>query len=177
MKKLFTLIIGLAAGLQLNAADLESSVTFTETGGSTGAIDLIVNGGVAPYVFSWTGPDGYSASTEDISGLEYGMYTVTVTDKYCGIAVLEVFVDSSSSSSISEFSEINEIEIYPNPTSNIIYVQSQSKVDIEVYSLAGELVLRKDNTQSIDISEQESGSYPIKLIHPEGIISRQIIKL
>jgi large repetitive protein len=48
-------------------------------GAGDGFIDLTVAGGTAPYSFAWTGPSGYNATTEDISGLEPGSYSVTVT--------------------------------------------------------------------------------------------------
>ncbi len=49
-------------------------------GAANGAIDLAVNGGTAPYQQSWSGPNGFSASTEDLSGLAAGVYIVSVTD-------------------------------------------------------------------------------------------------
>jgi len=49
-------------------------------GGSDGDIDVTVSGGVPPYSFAWTGPNGFTATTEDISGLEAGNYSLTVTD-------------------------------------------------------------------------------------------------
>jgi hypothetical protein len=48
-------------------------------GALTGAIDITVTGGTAPYTYAWTGP-GVAASAEDQSGLGTGTYTVVVTD-------------------------------------------------------------------------------------------------
>ncbi|MFM6934720.1 MAG: hypothetical protein ACKOXP_04700, partial [Flavobacteriales bacterium] len=43
---------------------------------STGIIDLIVNGGQAPHTYAWSN----SATTQDLSGLSAGTYSVVVTD-------------------------------------------------------------------------------------------------
>jgi gliding motility-associated-like protein len=48
----------------------------TSAGGSDGAIDIEISGGTAPYNFTW----GHGPSTEDVSGLTAGFYTITVTD-------------------------------------------------------------------------------------------------
>ncbi len=50
------------------------------SGSTDGSIDLTVVGGVPGYSFSWTGPGGFTANTEDISNLGVGTYCVTVTD-------------------------------------------------------------------------------------------------
>lgn len=50
-------------------------------GGASGALDLNVSGGSAPYSYAWSGPDGFSAATEDISELISGTYSLVLTDE------------------------------------------------------------------------------------------------
>jgi gliding motility-associated-like protein len=45
-------------------------------GGNDGAIDVTVNGGTAPYDFSW----GHGPTTEDVNTLAAGIYTLNVSD-------------------------------------------------------------------------------------------------
>lgn len=45
-----------------------------------GRIDLTVSGGSGNYKYMWTGPNGFTATVEDPTGLAIGDYTVTVTD-------------------------------------------------------------------------------------------------
>ncbi len=46
----------------------------------TGSIDVTVNDALEPFTFVWTGPEGYTSSDEDITGLAPGEYCVSVTD-------------------------------------------------------------------------------------------------
>ena len=49
-------------------------------GNASGFIDAVIEGGTDPFVYSWTGPNGYSASTKDIDGLLAGAYCLTAQD-------------------------------------------------------------------------------------------------
>src|SRR4030095_14361248 len=44
-------------------------ITNTVCTANNGAIDITVAGGTAPYTYAWSGPAGYTATTEDITGL------------------------------------------------------------------------------------------------------------
>ena len=52
---------------------------------NNGELDITVSGGTQispppPYLYTWAGPSGYSSSNEDLTGLNPGVYNVTVTD-------------------------------------------------------------------------------------------------
>ena len=59
---------------------LSSVITdVTCNGKLTGAINLTVNNGIAPFTYAWTSKGNYSSSSEDISGLGAGKYGIKVT--------------------------------------------------------------------------------------------------
>ncbi|MBX2972690.1 MAG: gliding motility-associated C-terminal domain-containing protein [Flavobacteriales bacterium] len=68
----------LAAPEPLNAAFTTSANICADA--SIGSIDLSITGGGAPYTIAWTGPDGFTATDEDLSGLVNGTYTVSISD-------------------------------------------------------------------------------------------------
>lgn len=72
------------AGMQLSSSVLSKSAdgnfNISCNAGNDGSIDMTIVGGSGNYLFSWTSPNGFTASTEDISGLKAGVYTCTVRD-------------------------------------------------------------------------------------------------
>ncbi len=68
-----------SAEVDNNAGTLEIqtySVTNETCSNAQGEIDITVDGGTEPYAFNWSN----GANTEDISGLQAGSYSVTITD-------------------------------------------------------------------------------------------------
>jgi hypothetical protein len=64
----------------LNVAGTPTSGTCSGGVPTKGSINVTTIGGITPYSFSWVGPSGFTANTEDISNLNAGLYTLTVTD-------------------------------------------------------------------------------------------------
>lgn len=59
----------------------EIVITETVTNGVLSSISINVSGGSGTYTsYSWTGPNGYTSSSKDISGLAKGDYTIIVKD-------------------------------------------------------------------------------------------------
>jgi large repetitive protein len=63
-------------GLNLTPSVYASGNNISCNGGSNGSIDLSISGGFGSYSYSWSN----GSTTQDISGLSAGPYTVTVTD-------------------------------------------------------------------------------------------------
>lgn len=63
-----------AISVQLDSTDASCSTV------ADGAIATTASGGAGSFVFSWTGPNGFTSSDEDLNGIYTGMYQLTITD-------------------------------------------------------------------------------------------------
>ena len=75
---------GVSVGIPAPAGDLAVSgacVSKAVCGAPVGSISLDVTGGQPPYQYLWSGPDGFSAFTEDLDGLKQGVYSLVATDQ------------------------------------------------------------------------------------------------
>lgn len=61
-------------------------------GGNDGWINMSVSGGSGIYTYLWTGPNGFNATTQDISNLTAGSYTLTINDGVCEPVVVVIVV-------------------------------------------------------------------------------------
>ena len=61
-----------------------------------GTADISISGGSAPYLFAWSGPNGFTANTEDINGLCAGNYSVIITDDSLCTTSLNISINEPS---------------------------------------------------------------------------------
>lgn len=178
MKKLiYTLALAFIANAAV-ASDLNFAITNETSGMSDGSVDMTITGGVAPYVYSWSGPSGFTASTEDISGLIAGTYTVTVTDLYCGVATTVVTVNMSTG---IEETAGNLLTAFPNPGNELITITSSTRLDkanLRLVNVAGVVVMEEKNVSGtsvvFDVSKHAPGVYFVE-INNQGTISRKSV--
>ena len=64
------------------------------------------------------------------------------------------------------------VQIYPNPTSDYIYIENIEPQSVSIYSLDGKLVKKVENANVIDVRDLNEGMY---LINIDGIMKRIIV--
>lgn len=97
--------------LQLTAFDvmtLSETIIVPDTGDAMGSIEISISGGLAPYSYLWSTGD----TTDMISELEAGEYSVTITD----FADCEAeFNFALTTSTVDPIRGLSDLNVYPNP--------------------------------------------------------------
>ena len=78
---------------------------------------------------------------------------------------------------IEDFESNEVLSIYPNPTSNLIYINSTQPIQyVEIYNSLGQLLSATYRMKKIDIKYLSSGLYLAKIKVNDNIITKKIIK-
>ena len=125
--------------------------------------------GPAGYSYSWN--TGSTVRTLDITSP--GTYWLTVTDQNGCMTTDTVVVVFDTSVGINNFWKNTDIQIYPNPAKEILYIklpdlEKNSKFNFEICNSQGQVVLSLQNKVSldkIDISNLSDGIYLLKALN------------
>jgi hypothetical protein len=107
-------------------------------------------------------------TTATIYDLVPGTYYITITNGDC------MMTDSVVVSGFIGLDDLSTpyINIYPNPATNVIYIDAQQNFDdIIIYDLTGSVVLRSSSNKEISISSLVSGVYFVNIRYDGKIIS------
>ncbi len=72
----------------------------------------------------------------------------------------------------------SNIQVYPNPTQNLLNIKAENILSIRIISITGQLVLdmeAKGNKAVIDVNELKPGVYFVNIDTQSGSVSRKII--
>jgi hypothetical protein len=70
----------------------------------------------------------------------------------------------------------SEIAIYPNPTTNKVYLATYLDVYVKVYNSLGMVIYEGLNLKEIDLTMEPIGLYYISIEYKGSIINNKIIK-
>jgi hypothetical protein len=97
-------------------------------------------------------------------------------------------IDAASSFSINcpgggvGINEVNilDLKIYPNPVSNILFIQlgENKSTEMNILSLSGKVVksIANNNVKSIDVSDLVQGIYILKVVTDKGVSTKRFVK-
>jgi hypothetical protein len=125
---------------------------------------------------------GHSTGTDfiDYTATPSQSYRYTVTGKIGGLESNpsnEVFVDWTTD--INENADAQGTVVYPNPTSGMVYIESQGLQEVSVFNLMGQEMLRQsavDGQAAIDMSAFPEGTYFVKLTGTANEV-KKIVKI
>jgi uncharacterized delta-60 repeat protein len=114
-----------------------------------------------------------------------GEYSVEYTDEndcqsFDTIVVVDSMTTGSCNVGLNDYA-LEEVNIYPNPTLNKVYIDFDisKKRTIQVYSSTGQLVQElsiNEQSTSIDLSQNERGTYFITILSERSISRARVVK-
>src|SRR5690606_13883795 len=145
---------------------LESITPTSCNGNNTGAIDISVSGGSGSYTYSWN--DTANSTSQDISGLPAGSYTVIVDDansNCTATATYEIVVDDNTAPIITAPSGITvegcvSTDVIIGGLTSLAYSETEIIIT-EAEFLAEGGTYTEDNVASITYQDNASGTCPI----------------
>ena len=137
---------------------------------SVGSLQIVVNGGTAPYQYQWD-ENTNNQTTNLATNLPPGVYYVTITDANNCITTYNGAVGFTTS--LENELGVNKFELYPNPTSDIfnlnIELSENQNFEIRLTDIAGKILestkvlSTNDYTQFMEVSNLTSGLYIVEI--------------
>lgn len=148
------------------------AVTDETNGQSDGSIDITASGGTPALTFDWTGPNGYTSTNEDPTGLAAGEYIVTITDEN-GCVLNDTFQVNNFVGIEGEL-EAGQIAVYPNPFVNTLTLalgaNQVENLEYQLMDLTGRVIFSETLSEvaggfskEFNLEDQSAGMYLLEV--------------
>jgi hypothetical protein len=143
-------------------------------GAATGAIDITVTGGTAPYAYSWTGT-GVVAGSEDQTGLVAGPYEITVTDaNNCQPVMLTVTITQTATAVSGIIIAQTDVSLFGGNDGSVEVAGSggiapyQYKLGTGVYQASGVFTSLAGGSYTVTVQDANLCTFeiPVTIIQP-----------
>ena len=158
-------------------------ITDSNEGANDGSVEIDVEGGMGSLSYVWTNENGDTISVDqDLLGVAGGIYILEVTDSNGCQKLYEYTVGTITSTVDLDPSDLR-IKLYPNPASDIINIEfiEERPQSIELIDIAGKQIklIRtiQSGSQTIDMTDIESGLYLVRIAYEEDIVLKRISKI
>ena len=175
--KTFDVTVGEPDSIMSNIGGIDES----SAGSSDGKVGVAPTGGTTDYTYLWS----TGATTDSVSGLAPGVYSVTITDANGCIAIDSVEIGTFVSIEDELAAGINEFILFPNPTSGVMTVQislaSVSPMTLHLFDMTGKVLFQEEVSlqaryqHEFDLSGKPAGIYLMRLTTVEGSATRRVI--
>ena len=146
-----------------------------------GSVDLTATGGTPAFQYNWSN----GATTQDLSNLAGGVYTVTVTDANGCTKTTSVTVNTTSNT--EEAALFEQFQLSPNPTEGLavlsLKLREAANLRLEIRDVAGRLIWGNPNLKTdalnlpIDLTNSPAGMYSISVWVENQVFVRKLAVL
>lgn len=151
---------------------------------STISVDLIIeqsyDNGISytpitytkPTYNSWTLITANVINSEHLT-IRFRNPNLPINDTYILIDDISLYNDSLSNIN----NNLIELKLYPNPTNSVLYLSTNNEKYIKIYDLIGNLVISKNITNFLDVSNLKNGIYVYEIIEGGNKSISKFIKI
>lgn len=107
---------------------------------------------------------------------ESGDYSWTGTAANGCDSVVTIHLTIGSSQGIETVEDELSVSLFPNPTSGLVRIMAAEIESIEVYDAAGRMLFVVRGKDTVDLSQAAAGTYTLRVVMPEGIAVRKVMK-
>jgi hypothetical protein len=135
---------------------------------------VTLNGPAGFTNYSWSN----GATTQNTSASQAGSYVLTVTNNAGCLDKDTIVISSDPCLGLAENSTF-EYAMYPNPSSNVVFVETNAeKSEAIIYATNGQVLFTQQNTSAsftLNLTDLADGMYWVKVLSNEGALTKQLI--